>query len=479
MKDSEPTSVKHGGNPSGPGAGAATAAGISSGAGYELPEAAEPELRERIARLCMPGAGRTMNLLGSLLVDCGEKSIWERDTACLPLGTRHWRRKARAFAREHIRPLAPAADLDPSAFDHRPLMRAAAKAGFQTLLLPFPIGTAWPLSYLRSTVLQIAVAAEEFAAECGGLCLLLMAHHLGCAPLLLSGHIPTILRHLLPLYLRLRRGECEAMAFAITEPGAGSDVEETVGGARARLVTTARLARGGYVINGRKCFISNGAIADRVTLYARLEGEGIESWTCFVLEKGMPGFSVGRREHKLGQRAADASELVLEDVFVPEKNRVGKLRSGWANNRNVLNYSRPVVGAMALGHGRGAFERALEFCRRTRLGNKRLIDYQDVQLTLADMHMSLWSARAMIWHSCASFRCCQSASAAAKVVASDTAFRVSSQAMELMGDHGYVHANSTERLWRDSRLTQIYEGTNQINRLALIENQWETEFNQA
>lgn len=461
MKEFKSTVVRQGGSPSRTGAGqagSAPAAGMSSCPGYGLPGAPDPELRERIARLGMPGASRTMNILGGLLVDCGEKTIWERDTASLPLGARYWRRKARAFAREHIRPLALSADQDPYSFDHKPLMAAAARAGFQTLLLPFPVGTAWPFSYLRSTVMQIAVAAEEFAAECGGLCLLLMAHHLGCAPLVLSGHVPSILRHLLPLYLRLRMGASEAMAFAITEPGAGSDVEETVGGAKARLVTTARRARGGYVINGRKCFISNGAIADKVTLYARLEGEGIESWTCFVVEKGMPGFSVGRREHKLGQRAADASELVLEDVFVPEKNVVGKLRSGWANNRNVLNYSRPVVGAMALGHGRGAFERALEFCRRTRLGNKRLIDYQDVQLTLADMHMSLWSA---------------------EVVASDTAFKVASQAMELMGDHGYLHANSAERLWRDSRLTQIYEGTNQINRLALIENQWEAEFDRA
>ncbi|HQP32140.1 MAG TPA: acyl-CoA dehydrogenase, partial [Deltaproteobacteria bacterium] len=295
---------------------------------------------------------------------------------------------------------------------------------------------------------------------------------------LLSGHVPSMLRHLLPLYGRLKQGAAESMAFAITEPGAGSDVEDTEGGAQAHLVTTAKRAKGGYIINGRKCFISGGGFAQSATLYAKLEGEGIESWTCFVVDKKMPGFSVGRREHKLGQRASDASELILEDVFVPEENVVGKLRSGWANNRNVLNYSRPCVGAIALGTGRGAFERALEFCRRTYLGPKRLIDYQDVQITLSDMAMSLWAARAMIWHSCAQLlRCNQAASAAAKVTGSDTAFKVCNQALELMGDHSYVHANSAERLWRDSRLTQIYEGTNQINRLALIEAQWEAEFN--
>ena len=220
---------------------------------------------------------------------------------------------------------------------------------------------------------------------------------------------------------------------------------------------------------------SDGAIADKVTLFAKLEGEGIESWTCFLIEKDMPGYSIGRREHKMGQRAADAAELILEDVFVPDKNIVGRLRSGWANNRNVLNYSRPVVGAMALGHARGAFERALEFCRKTMLGPKRLIDYQDIQIELADMIVKLWSARALVWHSCSQFRCYQSASAAAKVAASDIAFSVCTKSLEIMGDHGYVHSNGAERLWRDSRLTQIYEGTNQINRLAIIEHQWEAE----
>jgi alkylation response protein AidB-like acyl-CoA dehydrogenase len=284
---------------------------------------------------------------------------------------------------------------------------------------------------------------------------------------------------MIPFYLKshlLGRPDC--MAFAITEPGAGSDVEETEGGAKAKLVTTVKYApeKKGYILNGRKCFISDGAIADKVTVYAKIGDEGIESWTCFLVERGMPGFSVGRSERKMGQRASDASELIFDNVFVPNKNVVGKLRSGWANNRNVLNYSRPAVGSMALGHGRGAFERCLEFCRKTNLGPKRLIEYQDVQMELADMAISLWAARSMIWQSCRQFRCYQSASASAKVFASDTAFKVCNQAMELMGDCGYLHAHGVERAWRDSRLTQIYEGTNQINRLALFEHHLSTDF---
>lgn len=436
-------------------------------------------LGERIEQLKLKNATERMNIFGRLLVDNREMSLWEHDTKTLSWGVRRWRCKALHFAREYIRPLAAHADLHPHDYDPKPILAAAARNGFQTLLLIPPLGRASILPYFRGTAFQVAVVGEEFATECGGLALLLLAHNLGMAPLLLSGSISNILRQMIPCYLKshiLGRPDC--MAFAITEPGAGSDVEETEGGAKAKLVTTAKHVpeRKGYILNGQKCFISDGAIADKVTVYAKLENEGIESWTCFLVEKGMEGYSVGRRERKMGQRASDASELIFDNVFVPEKNVVGKLRSGWANNRNVLNYSRPVVGAMALGHGRGAFERCLEFCRKTNLGPKRLIEYQDVQLELADMAISLWAARSMIWHSCKQFRCYQSGSASAKVFASDTAFKVCNQAMELMGDQGYLHKNGVERSWRDSRLTQIYEGTNQINRLALFEHQLSTDF---
>ncbi|MBN1654750.1 MAG: acyl-CoA dehydrogenase [Deltaproteobacteria bacterium] len=435
-------------------------------------------LQERIELLKPKNAAKSLNVLGRMLMDNREMSLWERDTRTLPRGARRWRRRALEFAREHIRPLAARADLNPYDFDPKPLLAKAAREGLQTLLVTPPIGRAYTLAYLRGISLQTAVVAEELATECGGLALLLLAHNLGIAPLALSGDLAAFFRHFVPYYLKLKfLGKSDTMAFAITEPEAGSDVEDTEGGARARLVTTARPTAGGFILNGRKCFISGARAADKFTVFAKIEAEGLDSWSCFLVEKGMKGFSLGRRERKMGQRACDASELIFEDVFIPGKNLVGKLRSGWANNRNVLNYSRPVVGAMALGHGRGAFERCLEFCRATRLGPRLLIEYQDVRLELADMMISLWAARSMVWQSCRQFRCYQSASAAAKVFASDTAYKVCNQAMELMGDHGYLHLHGVERAWRDSRLTQIYEGTNEINRLALFEHQMTTDFN--
>ncbi len=423
----------------------------------------EQDVLERIERLRMANATQHMETIGRLLVDGRERTMWEHDTGRLPLPTRRWRKRAREFAQTHIRPLAAEADIDPHDFDSGPIIQKATACGFMSRLIHVKLS------------LTYAVIAEEFATEDGGIALLLLAHGLGVAPLLLSGHLPTWFRHLVPLYLVLSSGKPKTMAFAITEPGAGSDVEEPEGGAEAKLTTTARRVKGGYILNGTKVFISDGAIADWVTVFAKLEGEGLESWTCFIVKKGMKGFRVGRRERKMGQRAADASELLFEDVFVPESCVVGKPRSGWALNRNVLNCSRPAVGAMALGHGRGAFERALAFCRRTKLGNKRLVDYQDIQIELADMMISLWSARALIWHASSTIRPVQSIAAAAKVCGSDTAYRVCNQAMEIMGDHGYLHANGVERAWRDARLTQIYEGTNQINRLAVVEHQWNAE----
>ena len=432
-------------------------------------------MSESAERLKMPNAVQSMNVLGRWLVDVQPLSIWERDTRLLTLGARKWRRRALKFSQEFIRPIAVKADIHNKEFDSRPIIREAAKRGFLSLLITPPIGRANIWAYLRSTIFQVVLIGEEFCTESGGIGLLLLVHYLGIAPLLLAGHIPTYLRHLVPLQLKSMSSNPTLLAFAITEPSAGSDVEDTEGGANARLATTAKAVKGGYLLNGRKVFISNGQAADKLTVFAKLDGEALDSWTCFLVDKKMDGVFVGRQERKMGQRPSDASEIILDDVFVPNRNIIGKLRGGWALNRNVLNYSRPAIGAMAVGMARGAFEKTLQFCQDTFLGGRRLIEYQDVQLELADMLTQLWAARAMVWHSCSTLRSNQAAAAATKVFATDTAYTVCNKAMELIGDHAYVRSSGVERALRDVRLTQIYEGTNQINKLALIEQQWEAE----
>ncbi len=435
-------------------------------------------LNNRIEKLHMKNAAGNLDLLGKIFVDNRKLSLWEHDTLTLPRPARKWRRKARAFAQEYIRPVAAGADINPDGLDSKHILRQAARQGFLSLMLVPPLGRANYSLFFKNPAYLLGIVAEEFCTECGGIGLILLAHNLGVVPLMLSGHIPTYIRHVFPFYFKSTwLGDPRCMAFAITEPGAGSDVEETEGGATAKLVTTAKSVKGGYLLNGTKCFISGGAIADKITVFAKLEGQGLESWKCFLVENKMKGFIVGRHEKKMGQRASDASELIFDNVFVPDKNVIGKPASGWPLNRNVLNYSRPVVGAMALGHGRGAFERALDFCQNTYLGQKKLVEYQDVQIELADMMTTLSAARSLIWHSTGKFWCNQASSSTAKIFASDTAFKVCNQAMELVGDHSYIHSNGIERSMRDARLTQIYEGTNQINRLAIIEHLWDAEIN--
>ncbi len=426
-------------------------------------------------RLAPAESRRRLGAVGRLMYDARPLSLWERDTATLPRVFRSLRRRYREFARDHIAPLALDGDRDPKAVDGVALFRESARRGFQTELLPAPFGTLRYRALAHSFLLGSALKAEEFCAACGGLGNLLLAHELGVAPLFVCGDLHA-LGWMRRIYREIRRGDPAIAAFAITEPEAGSDVEDTEGAATARLGCRWRRVDGGFRLDGRKVFTSNGAASRWVTLFAAEEGRGVESWTCFLLDKGMPGFSVGRHEHKMGQRAADASELILEGVEVPAGRVIGPVGAGWAINRNVLNFSRPVVGAIALGIARGAFERALDFCREARLDDRPLLAFQDVRVELADMLLKLAAMRATVWQAVRHRRPFQAAGAIAKAFSSDTAWEVCNQAMELLGSHGICHGHGVEKAARDARLTQIYEGTNQINRLAVYESQLGAEF---
>ncbi len=422
----------------------------------------------------------TLKPLGRLLVNTDNISTWEHDTKTLPFSCRRLRRKYRMFAKKYLEPIALEVDGDIEHFDPLPVLRAAGREGLlsEAMFRPVGSGSLSAMLFSGGLTFPIALKGEELMSACGGLGLLILDHELGIAPIMLAGDLFQFFKWLGKIAYANLHGEPCPVAFAITEPSAGSDVEETEGALKARLMTYAEPVEGGYRLNGRKVFISNGAVSKYVTLFAAMKGEGIESWTCFLLDKEMKGFSVGRHERKMGQRASDASELILEDVFVPGSRVIGKLRGGWALNRNVLVYSRVGVAAMSLGIARSALEKTVDFCRTHSLGGKRLIEYQDVQLSIADMMIDVSAARGMVWQAARSTKPYQAATAGAKVFASDTAYRVSNLAMEIMGDYGYVHEYGVEKALRDARLTQIYEGTNQVNRLAVIEWQFDSELAQ-
>ncbi len=423
----------------------------------------------------MKYAAADLTSIGRMLFDNKEESFWDRDTAVLPRPMQKLRWRYRNFATQNLRSCSIDVEADLPNYDPWPLVHAAAKEGFMTEFMPPPFGDFPVFIGMGSMVGSAVLRAEEFCAGCGGLGLLLLAHDLGVAPMIMSGDFRSIFKWQRKIYKEIKAGEKAMASFAITEPGAGSDVEETEGARTARIVTRAKPVDGGYLINGSKSFISNWARARYVTLFSAIGDEGVESWTCFLLDKDMQGLSVGRQEKKLGQKASDASELICEDVFVPTDRIIGKLRGGWALNRSVLNASRLPVAAIGLGIARGAVEATVEFCRANRLANRPLIEYQDVQLSLADMFIDLQVMRSSIWHACRTMISSQALASIAKTFCGDTAFRVCNRAMELMGDHGYLSANVAEKCMRDARLNQIYEGANQINRLAVIEAQWETD----
>lgn len=394
--------------------------------------------------------------------------LWEQDTLTLPPALQTYRRRMRRFAEQHLRPQALDSDRDPYDDGAQRVLVAAARDGLLTDFLPTPIGSIPWRMLPFSLAWQHALKMEELAAECGGLGLLIGANALGVMPLLLSGDWSVLKRFLLPMAKRNRAGTPSLMAFAITEPSGGSDVEESHGGESYVPRTMAKRVDGGWKLSGRKVFISGGNLADAVTVFAATE-RSLSSWTCFVVERGMPGFEVVRNELKMGQRASAASELLFDEVFVPETHCVGEVGSGWALNRATLNISRAPVGAIALGIARGAMQNAIHFACQTSLGRKRLIDYQRVQLQISQMIIDTSAMRALLWQTARHWRATQARAAIAKVFCSDTAMKVCETAMSLMGDQGYRHSQRVEKAYRDARLTQIYEGTNQINRLAIIE----------
>lgn len=255
------------------------------------------------------------------------------------------------------------------------------------------------------------------------------ADALGAMPIALSGDPAAVRRFLLPVLRAQKRGEPQLFAFAITEPGAGSDAEDGHGARHYRPGVVARRTEGGWRLSGRKVFISGGDIAHSLAVFAALEDEGMQSWTCFLIQRDMPGFRAVRNELKMGMRASSASELEFDDVRVSDDHVIGGLRKGWALNRATLNTSRMPVDTIAVGLAQSATDIAFDFACHMRLGGRPLIHYQDVQLQLAQMLAETSAARALIWQSADTWTPRQASAAICKFHATDTAVRVADMAM--------------------------------------------------
>ncbi len=376
---------------------------------------------------------------------------------------REW---AKEFAKRSIVPRALELDTNPESPERDLLVKEAASAGILGMSLPEMLGGT------GLDPVAGALVTEELAAACSGCTVLFGAASLGLLPIMLSFDPGTIGRFVLPVTQSWETDEPQLAALAATEPDMGSDF--IMGHPAGRMGTRARRVDGGYRLSGTKVFISNGSLASVVTVFARLDGDGPvrENMVCLAIRSDAEGFSVGQIFEKMGQRACPAAELVFDDVFVPDEDRIGAEGQGWALNRQVMSVTRAPVGAIAVGIARSAFDHALEYAEARVQGGQPIVGHQAVQIMLADMAIRVDAARHLVLEAMRSVGTGEPSlklSSMAKTFASDAAVANALDAIQILGGYGYMHEYGVEKLLRDAKLTQIFEGTNQINRFEIME----------
>ena len=308
-------------------------------------------------------------------------------------------------------------------------------------------------------VLDLCLVVEELSRVCSSVALTYAATALGCFTLLEYGTEEQKQKYL----PGIADGKILA-AFALTEETAGSDA--------GAIKTTAEKVDGGYVLNGTKRFITNGGDAELYTVIALTDKtRGARGASAFLVEKDTPGFSFGRKEKKMGIRASSTRELVFEDCRIPGENIIGREGMGFLMTMKLLDRSRPGVAAQALGLAQGALEAAVDYAKQRVQFGHPIFAQQAVQIMLADMAIQVEAARALIY---ATARTIDSGaknftleSAMSKVFASDVAMKVTTDAMQIFGGVGYMRDYPIEKMFRDAKITQIYEGSNQVLRSAL------------
>ncbi len=360
----------------------------------------------------------------------------------------------RVLADERIAPRA--AEIDRTAefpWDVKEIL-----ASHDILSLPYPASHGG----LGGELLTVCLAIEQISRVCATSGLILAVHELASLPLLLAGTDEQKDRW----FPDLAAGG-KLIAFALTEAEAGSDV--TAGRTRA--------VRDGddWILDGSKRFISQGSVADLITVFAATDDAEDtprhRRMSCFIVEKDMPGFVVERVEHKMGIRGSPTAELSFTGVRVPDANRVGDVGQGFELAMRTLDRSRPGIAAQAVGIAQGALDVAAAYAReRTQFG-KPIAEFQMVGAMLADMDSQTEAARQLLYKACTEIEAgapdAGRWSAMCKLVAGDTAMRVTTDAVQVLGGYGYIDEFPVERMMRDAKITQLYEGTQQIQRLVI------------
>ncbi|MBI3931458.1 MAG: acyl-CoA dehydrogenase family protein [Chloroflexi bacterium] len=303
---------------------------------------------------------------------------------------------------------------------------------------------------------DLCLVVEELSRACAAIAVSYAAVDLGITPLLQYGTEEQKQKYLPDVAAGKRLA-----AFALTEPTAGSDA--------SAIKTTAERVNGGYLLNGTKQFITNGGEAEIYTVIALTDkARGARGATALLVEKGTPGFSFGKKEKKLGIRASATRELIFRNCLVPEENIIAKEGMGFIVTMKLFDMSRPGIGAQAVGLAQGALEVAVNYaCQRVQFGHP-IYSLQAVQHMLADMAIQVEAARALVYATARTVdsgaRSVSEESAMAKVFASDMAMKVTTDAVQILGGAGYMRDYPVEKMMRDAKITQIYEGTNQVLR---------------
>jgi alkylation response protein AidB-like acyl-CoA dehydrogenase len=356
----------------------------------------------------------------------------------------------RKFGEEVIAPRAAEADLRQEF--PRDVKERMADQGFFRLIIPKSYGG------MELNLTDLCLVIEEIARVDASMAITFQAHATSLRPLLLTAS-QELKDEIFPLIVN----EKKVIGFAITEANAGSD--------SGAIQTSAVLRDGSYVLNGTKIFITNGSVADYLLVSAVTSpGKRHRGISIFIVDVTSKGFSIGKKESKMGVRASPTTEIIFDNVIVPSSRMVGK-EGGFQTLMKTLEAGRATIGAQALGVAVGALECAIQFAKEKLHFGRPLIEHQGIQFMLADMAMEVETARALIYKVTEmyeqQFQPISAYAAMSKCFPSDVAMKVTTNAVQLMGSYGYMKKYPVERMMRDAKISQIYEGTNQIQRMLI------------
>ena len=363
------------------------------------------------------------------------------------------RKMYREFAENEVKPLAE--EIDETERFPMETIEKAAKLGMLGIYFPKKYGGA------GGDVLSYAMCVEEMSKVCGTTGVIISAHtSLCCAPIFENGTEEQKMKYLPDLLTGKKLG-----AFGLTEPNAGTDASGQQ--------TTAVLDESGenYILNGSKCFITNGNVAETFVVFAmtnpKLGNKGISA---FIVEKSFPGFSTGKHEKKMGIRGSSTCDLIFEDCIVPKENLLGKEGEGFKIAMKTLDGGRIGIASQALGLGEGAVEEAIKYTKERVQFKKRLSQFQNTQFQLADMHTRMQAAQFLVYSAAMKKELHEPYSmdaAMAKLFAAEAASDVTRRAVQLFGGYGYTREYPVERMMRDAKITEIYEGTSEVQRMVI------------